>query len=145
MSYSAPPAQAGTDEYLSVQRFYAEQMQLLDDGATDEWAATFTADGVFGGNGLPQEVRGRTAIAAASREARRRLSEAGLRHRHWIGMLTVHPESADVVRARSYALVIETSAAGTAIHRSTVCEDLLVPAENGWLVRQRYVTRDDLP
>ena len=145
MSYPAPSAEAGTDQYTSVQRFYADQMQLLDDGDTDAWAATFTDDGVFAGNGLPQAVRGRSAIAAAAQAAARQLAAAGRRHRHWIGMLTVRPdEDGGTVRARSYALVIEVTAGAAEIHRSTVCEDVLVPAERGWLVRERYVTRDDL-
>jgi hypothetical protein len=143
MSYPAPVTDA-TDLYSQIQLFYGQQMQLLDTGATDEWAATFTEDGVFAANGLPEPVRGRTAIAAAARRAADQLAEAALEHRHWLGMLSLRPDSGTVF-ARSYALVIEIPRGGSAtIHRSTVCEDLLVPDGNSWLVHRRDVTRDDL-
>lgn len=50
------------------------------------------------------------------------------------------------VAARSYALVVQTEQRGaTVLHRSTVCEDLLVRADDGSLrVRDRKVTRDDI-
>lgn len=130
----------------SVQRFYAEQMHLLDAGATDEWAATFTDSGVFDGNGLAEPVRGRTAIAVSAGASRRKLDESGVVHRHWLGMVRVQPVGDDTVLASSYALVIATERGGESrIHRSTVCEDVLVRDGDGWLVRERYVTTDHLP
>jgi hypothetical protein len=62
-------------------------------------------------------------------------------------MLTVDPMDDGAVRARCYALVIATRRGGggeAIIHRSTVCEDELVPSDAGWAVRKRVVTRDDL-
>jgi len=60
-------------------------------------------------------------------------------------MLVVDPSSEDVVRARSYALVIEVPVGGSpALHRSTVCDDVLIRDGDRWLVRERLVTRDDL-
>jgi len=47
--------------------------------------------------------------------------------------------------ARCYALVVATHLGGTpALHRSTVCEDVLVRDGDAWLVRHRQVSRDDL-
>ncbi|GAB7185377.1 hypothetical protein ATKI12_5208 [Kitasatospora sp. Ki12] len=134
-----------TDTYLRVQHFYARQMRLLDTGATDDWAATFAEDGVFAANGLPAPVRGRGNIAAAAKEASRRLAEAGVVHRHWVGMLTTEPAEDGLLRATCYALVLEVPRGGEAtVHRSTVCVDLLAPAGGGWVVVDRRVTRDDL-
>lgn len=133
------------DLQAALQRFYAEQMQLLDGGATEAWARTFTDDGVFAASGQPAPVRGRHAIAAAARAAREQLDNARVVHRHWLGMLTADPQDDGSVRARCYALVISTPLGGSpAIHRSTICEDELVPADGSWLVRRRVVTRDDL-
>lgn len=36
-----------TDTYAAVLQFYARQVQLLDSGRFEEYAATFTADGEF--------------------------------------------------------------------------------------------------
>ncbi|WP_248958993.1 nuclear transport factor 2 family protein [Sphaerisporangium perillae] len=144
------PAMTGTlsiDElHVRVQRFYAEQMRLLDTGATGEWAATFTEDGTFSVPTLAEPVRGRAAIASGARAAAGQRAAAGVVHRHWMGMLTVEPREDGTVHARSYALVIETPLGDLPrLHRSTVCEDVLVPSGDTWRVRERVVTRDDLP
>jgi hypothetical protein len=144
MSYPAPTL-ADTGLYSRVQQFYAEQMQLLDLGAAQEWADTFTEDGVFAANGQPAPVRGRAAITAAVHATNERLAKEGVAHRHWLGMLTVRPQSDGTLKTRSYALVLEVPRGGDArIHRSTVCEDVLVPIDDSWQVRHRAVTRDDL-
>jgi hypothetical protein len=139
------PNDNGASLHSGLHRFYAEQMQLLDCGANQEWAQTFTDDGVFAASGMPEPVRGRGAIAAAARAAHEQRSKAGVVHRHWLGMLTADPQEDGTVRARCYALVIATPAGGASnIHRSTVCEDVLVTAGSSWQVRHREVTRDDL-
>jgi uncharacterized protein (TIGR02246 family) len=132
--------------HSQIERFYAAQMQLLDRGAVREWADTFTEDGVFAANGLPMPVRGRETIATSAERAYAERTARGVVHRHWLGMLVVDPESEDRVRARAYALVIEVPVGGDPVlHRSTVCTDLLVREDGRWLVRERLVTRDDLP
>jgi hypothetical protein len=134
-----------TELYARVQQFYADQMHLLDAGDTDRWADTFTEDGVFGGNGLPAPVRGRGPIATSAGHAARELADAGIARRHWLGMLSVRPAADGTVRARSYALVLEIPKGGEArVHRSTACDDVLVPDGESWLVRDRYVTADHL-
>ena len=60
------PAAAAGELYNQIQLFYAEQMQLLDAGRAEEWARTFTDDGVFATNTGSEPVRGRAAIAAAA-------------------------------------------------------------------------------
>ena len=87
---SAPP----TDLYQQVQGFYADQMQLLDRGAAEEWAQTFTEDGVFAANAHPEPTRGRAAIAAAARTTSDDLAAKGVRRRHWLGMVQVTPTAA---------------------------------------------------
>lgn len=128
-----------------VEDFYARQMQLLDQGRAEEWAATFTPDGVFGANAFPEPTVGRDALTAAARDTRAGLDAQGMVHRHWLGMVTADPAGDDTVVARCYALVIATPKGGQpVIHRSTVCEDELQRSGDGFLVRHRWVTRDDL-
>ena len=143
---SAPRYDVDSRLYQQIQDFYAYQMQLLDNGAVDEWAATFTEDGVFAANAHPQPYRGRDVIASGAGQAARALREREVRRRHWLGMVSVRPEGPDTVRARSYALVLETPRGGpTTVLMSTVCHDLLVRSADGrWLVKEREVTRDDL-
>jgi 3-phenylpropionate/cinnamic acid dioxygenase small subunit len=135
-----------TDLQSQITSFYAQQMQLLDGGDYEAWAATFTEHGVFSANGLPQAVSGRQAIAAGAASAAEQVARSGLVHRHWLGMVSAIRQEDGTVRARCYALVIQTPAGGTPIiHRSTVCEDILVASAGSWQVDNRKVTRDDLP
>ncbi|RKT55611.1 nuclear transport factor 2 family protein [Saccharothrix australiensis] len=143
---SSVSTEPGTAElYHRVQQFYARQMQLLDDGAVAEWAATFTADGSFAANARPEPVVGRAAIEAGALAAARQLASEGIVRRHWLGMLSVEQLPGGRVRARCYALVISTPKGGQAgVHVSTVCEDVLVPDGGSFAVQERRVTRDDL-
>lgn len=141
-------AATGADLYFQVQQFYAAQMQLLDEGRTDEWAGTFTEDGVFAANAHPEPAAGRAVIAEAAGKAAAAYAERGVQRRHWLGMVSVDPapDQDGAVRASCYALVLETPRGErTAIACSTTCVDLLVRGEDGgWQVRDRRVTRDDL-
>ncbi|MBP2702963.1 nuclear transport factor 2 family protein [Microbispora sp. RL4-1S] len=130
------------EDYVDAQHFYARQMQLLDAGSTDEWAGTFTDDGVFEVGDVA--VRGSGDIAKAARETAGAFAAAGVTRRHWIGMLTVTP-GPEGLTARSYALVLEIPRGGeVVVRRSTVCTDLLVRTGDRWRVKHRRVTRDGL-
>ncbi|WP_063774830.1 nuclear transport factor 2 family protein [Kitasatospora azatica] len=139
------PALTGGELYHQVQQFYAQQMQLLDSGNAEEWAETFTEDGVFAANAHPEPAAGRAVITAAARTATDDYAAKGIQRRHWLGMVSVERRGADEVFAQCYALVIETPRGGQAAVRvSTRCDDLLVRVEGRWQVKHRQVTRDDL-
>ena len=59
--------------YSSVDQFYAHQMQALDDGDITGWVDTFTEDGVFVSNGLPDPVEGREHLMELGKETMARL------------------------------------------------------------------------
>ncbi|MBV9010711.1 MAG: nuclear transport factor 2 family protein [Pseudonocardiales bacterium] len=131
--------------YHQIQQFYAHQMQLLDEGRVEEWAASFTEDGVFAANAYPEPTRGRTAIYQAAQEITNDLSAKGITRRHWLGMLALDPRDDGSVFVRSYAQVLETPRGGATVLRIiTVCEDLLCHDGKQWLVRNRQVWRDGL-
>jgi hypothetical protein len=140
------PTADTTGLYLAVQQFYAHHMHLLDGGHADEWAATFTPGGVFSAPGLPAPVRGRAALAEAVRDTTARLAAAGEVHRHWHGMVHVNLCDDGSAQVRCYALIVAVSRDGEPrLHRSCLCEDVLVPAVDGaggWQVRERRVTPD---
>ncbi|MFE6848431.1 nuclear transport factor 2 family protein [Streptomyces sp. NPDC057686] len=131
--------------YAEVQQFYAHQMQLLDLGESQLWAETFTEDAVFDVPTLPQPVRGRAGLVAATSRSAAQLAEAGQRHRHFMGMFDVCERPDGAVDVRSYAIVYASQIGGESrVHRVCVCEDVLVRAEGALRVATRRVTRDDL-
>ncbi|WP_405845628.1 nuclear transport factor 2 family protein [Streptomyces sp. NBC_01518] len=135
-----------TGLYQLIHQFYARQMRLLDDGRAEDWADTFTADGVFAANAFPQPVVGRAAVATAARTAVDDYARRGVQRRHWLGMLSIEPRSGEELLVSSYALVVETPRDGTPeIRSSSTCDDVLVHRDGGWLVKDRRIHRDDLP
>ncbi|MBD0838363.1 nuclear transport factor 2 family protein [Streptomyces sp. TRM68416] len=129
--------------FQDVQQFYARQMRLLDQGAVEEWADTFTEDGVFDQN-VAEPLTGRVDIAVASRKRVDQLVAEGITRRHWLGMLEVDPQDEQgVVRTRYYAFSMATERGGRPrITASTYAEDTLVRHEGTWLVRYRRVIHD---
>jgi 3-phenylpropionate/cinnamic acid dioxygenase small subunit len=128
--------------YPDVVHFYARQMQLLDEALVEEWARTFTEDGLFAVN--TQVTVGRTDLTAAARGATEDLVRRSVQRRHWIGMSVVEDSADDEVRVRSYAIVLETPVGGPAGVRMTgVIDDRLVRQDGQLLVRHRQVTPDD--
>jgi long-chain acyl-CoA synthetase len=143
----AAPAQPAvdTETYVQIQHFYAWQSQLLDFNKFEEWAATFTEDGSFLAPGMPEPVRGRAALGAATRKNHEGI-EPDLAIRHWFNMTTVEPRADGTLHALSYVIVLRTPRNGESIiYRSTICEDVLVLQDGRWLVRERVIRRDDLP
>lgn len=72
-----PQAATTAGLYTEIQQFYAQQMHLLDDGRVEEWAHTFTTDGVFAANAQPVPAVGREAITAAAAAATEAYAKAG--------------------------------------------------------------------
>ncbi|WP_234425673.1 nuclear transport factor 2 family protein, partial [Streptomyces kebangsaanensis] len=68
-----PLRPASLEIQAEVQDFYARQMRLLDEGRAEEWAETFTEDGVFEQNVKPEPWRGRAEIVARMRAGLDRL------------------------------------------------------------------------
>jgi 3-phenylpropionate/cinnamic acid dioxygenase small subunit len=132
--------------YAEVQQFYAHHFQLLDSGAAKAWADTFTEDGFFHPETMPEPVAGREALASGVARTHQGLIDAGEQRRHWHGMVSVVPrEGGEVLDVRCYALIFATPKGGTSALRMTcVCEDVLVRVNDEWQVKERRVTRDDL-
>ncbi|MEW1818820.1 nuclear transport factor 2 family protein [Streptomyces diastaticus] len=144
---AAPKAAAWSAAlHAEVQQFYAHQMQLLDLAEAQGWAGTFTKDATFAVPTLPEPVRGRAALVAATTRSHAELAAAGQCHRHFLGMLDVRPRPDGAVDVRSYAIVYVSDIGGASrVHRVCVCEDVLVrDADGGLKVSARTVTRDDL-
>jgi hypothetical protein len=130
--------------YSQIQQFYARQMSYLDSGNAEEWAATFTEDGVFSVNVRPEPIHGRAAIAASARRGAQRMADSGAVLRHWVGMMSISRRADGAIVAQSYSLVISTPAGGPpTLTLSTVVEDVLVRQDGTWLTAERLVSHDD--
>lgn len=138
--------QAIAEIYAEVQNFYARHMYLLDSGAAQEWADTFTADGVFAPPSAPEPIVGRAALAAGVRESVIRLRERAEQHRHVLLSVDVQPQRDGSLLVRSYAQVIATPRGGEPrLHLMCVTHDVLVREDGELRVKHRRVSRDDQP
>jgi ketosteroid isomerase-like protein len=136
-------ALAPAELYAQVQQFYAYQMGLMDDRQAERWADTFTEDAVFQEASRMDPLHGRAAIRASARANVDRLAARGVRMRHWLGMLQVHPQPDGTLHTRCYALAMRTPQGGELdIFAHVVCRDHLVPVDGGWLVHRRDLTHD---
>lgn len=130
--------------HCQVEQFYASQMQVLDEGDAAAWAATFTEDGVFTSNGMPDQVTGRAALQAGAVHAISQLTTSGVTRRHIVSNIRVEQVSDDVLRVSSYVPVIDTVDGEARIKTSTVMHDTLTRSGATWLVSHRTVLRDDI-
>ena len=126
-----------------VQEFYARQMWLLDSGAPDRWACTFTEDGVFAESGRGDPLVGRSAIAIAAARRAEALAADGVARRHWLGMLVVDDHGDGVATTSYSAMSILIPRSGPPrVFSGTRARDVLVRTIAGFEVRHRVVTHD---
>lgn len=141
----AGPIGHDVETYVRVRDFLARQARLLDDADAEGFAATFTGDGVLRHASRQDALRGRAAIADATRATAAAHAEAT--HRHWFDQFVVEPgPSADIVLVSYYALTSLVDRDGVLrFLPSCLVEDELRRAADGTLlVADRLVIRDDL-
>lgn len=142
---SGPAAPAGAT-YAEVAQFYARQMDRLDSGDAEAWAATFTEDAVFHLPSRPRPMRGRADLAAGARAAAAAVAAAGERRRHFTGMFVVDERPDGTLGVRASTVVYVTRIGGDCrVHQVCVCEDVLVRHTGALLVRSRRISFDELP
>ncbi|MFE6780323.1 nuclear transport factor 2 family protein [Streptomyces sp. NPDC057702] len=136
-----------SDLYLEVTQFYADHMQAVDDGDEPRWKAGFAEEVVFTTDVLPAPLTGKANVVPRLRRAQAELAARGVKRRHMMSMLTVHPEpdgDMDQVRTRASMLVLHVlPGQQPAVHRSGTWDDVLVRSEDGlWLILARQVSGD---
>ncbi|QJS98971.1 SnoaL-like domain-containing protein [Streptomyces asoensis] len=130
--------------YPEVSGFYARQMQRLDSGDAQGWAATFTEDALFHLPTRPEPMRGRAALESGARTAAAAIAAAGERRRHVTGMFVIDERPDGALDVRAYTVIYATRIGGASrVHQVCVCEDVLVRAQGGLRVRSRRVSLDD--
>lgn len=134
-----------TELYVEVQQFYARQMQLLDGGALEGYAATFTEDGEFAHTPQRPAARTRDGIVKDLREFQKRFDNDPVVRRHWFNMLCLDPQDDDTIWATYYALVVTTRPGrNVTIAPSCVVHDVLVRQNGSLLTKSRRVEHDQV-
>ncbi|GHH70754.1 hypothetical protein GCM10018781_31010 [Kitasatospora indigofera] len=134
-----------TDLYAQVQHFYAHQMQALDGGRFEEYAATFTPDGSFQHSPGAEPAVGRAGIVHELVEFHKRFEGDPVQRRHWFNHIALEPQPDGSVRSTVYALVVTVRPGGKPeIAPSCVVHDVLEVDGEGVLLRSRLVTHDQM-
>ncbi|MCZ4607408.1 nuclear transport factor 2 family protein [Streptomyces sp. Lzd4kr] len=129
--------------YAEVLQYYARQMQALDAGKVEEYAATFTEDAVFGHTPGRAPARTRTGILSDLYEVRERFTTDPQQRRHMFTMVDVERLADDRLRSTCYALVLTTRPGnGPEMVRSCVVRDVLVREDGRLRNQERLVDHD---
>jgi actinorhodin biosynthesis protein ActVIA len=130
--------------YAEVQQHQARQMHALDEGKFEEYAATFTPDGLFRHTPGREPARGREAIVRELYEFHERYADDPVQRRHLFTMLAVDELDDTSVQADFYALVLTTRTTGLTVGPSCPVRDVLVRADDGRLLTaSRWVEHDN--
>jgi uncharacterized protein YndB with AHSA1/START domain len=129
------------DLYVEIQMFYARQMRLLDNLRLEEYADTYTEDGVVEHVTRGERAEGRAAMLAGMRAGLPRI--AGVAVRHWFDKMLVEPLGEDTYAVSYYTLVSRTGADGQISFEPTfTVSDVLVRRDGALLTRSRSIYRD---
>ncbi|WP_043667135.1 nuclear transport factor 2 family protein [Streptomyces xylophagus] len=140
----AVPAVPG-ELLVRVQHFYAHQMQALDGGRFEDYAATFTKDGEFQHSPQAEPAVGRDGITAELVAFHKRFDNDPVRRRHWFNHIALTEQADGSYRSRVYALVVTVRPGGKPeIAPSCVVHDVLVIEGDTVLTRSRCVEHDQM-
>lgn len=139
----APPPPVPPELYSEVQQYYARQIQALDAGRWEEFAASFTADGTFQHRRDLPAARTRAGILAEVVRFHQRFDDDPVHRRHWFNHLVLDPRPDGCIEATAYALVITTRPGGRPeIQPASVVLDELVREDGRLLTRSRRILHD---
>jgi actinorhodin biosynthesis protein ActVIA len=129
--------------YARVQHFYAWQMQALDDRQFEEYANTFTPDGVFKHSPKLEAAHGRAGIVKALVDFHHRFDNDPVQRRHWFNHVKLELLPDGSISSTVYVLVVTTRPGGKPeIAPSCVMRDVLMPDGDALYTRSRRVSHD---
>ncbi|MEV6238708.1 nuclear transport factor 2 family protein [Lentzea sp. NPDC051838] len=124
-----------------VLTFYARQMRLLDALDVDNYANTFTEDGVTDHAHRGEKVEGRAALIAGAKHALPRYK--GVAVRHWNDHYLIDEVAENTFEVTYCSLVTRTDAEGKVTFEPTFfIEDVLVRVDGQLFTKSRTVHRD---
>ncbi|WP_190813716.1 nuclear transport factor 2 family protein [Saccharopolyspora pogona] len=132
-----------TGQLLEILNLLGRQAHAIDGGAAQQWAETFTPDGVFRSPTYPEPVRGREALTEFSAV----FAANNPRAHHIVTNVCIDREvSADECHVKANLLIVRTTRQGdsdaVAIDRVTTIDDHFVRHGGLWRIAERVVTRD---
>ncbi|HEX6686941.1 MAG TPA: nuclear transport factor 2 family protein [Candidatus Limnocylindrales bacterium] len=128
------------DVYAEVQKFYAHQMPLLENRQAEQFAATYTPDGVFEHASGLFKLTGRAEIAGGTEASIK--AYGGKAFRHWLNHLSVE-QTGDEIHAGFTAIVSVTDDDGRVTWEpSCTVKDIIVRVDGRILVRHRILSHD---
>ncbi|GHG77720.1 nuclear transport factor 2 family protein [Streptomyces griseocarneus] len=134
-----------SDLYAQVQHFYARQMQALDNGRIEEYAATFTKDGSFQHSPGIDPVVGRDNILAELRSFLKKYDDDPTQRRHYFNQMVLDPQEDGSLRSTVYALIVRVRPnEQPEVWPSTVVHDVIDLTDGEILLRSRSVSYDQL-
>jgi hypothetical protein len=128
-----PPAAAlSAQDQAEIQQLYAKYNHAIDSGEAEEWAATFTPNGVFN-----ERFTGREALIGFVNNWK----ASGLVRRHWNSNLLL---TGDSRRARGsvYLMLMNVGVKPAAVLATGMYVDELVKTDAGWRFERRVVKVD---
>ncbi|MEV0699521.1 nuclear transport factor 2 family protein [Saccharopolyspora sp. NPDC050389] len=118
------------------------QAHAIDGGAAQQWAETFTPDGIFRSPTYPEPVRGRTALT----EFAAAFAANNPRTHHIVTNTCIDRADPDECHVKANLLIVRTAQQDgrdvVSIDRVTTIDDRCVRRDGRWLVAERVVTRD---
>ncbi|MEU9031031.1 nuclear transport factor 2 family protein [Streptomyces sp. NPDC048383] len=134
-----------TDLYSQVLHFYAHQMQALDARRFEEYAASFTEDGVFLHSPGAEPARTRPGIVRELVEFHKKYDGQQVRRRHWFNQVALEHQEDGTLKSTAYALVTTVRPGGQPeINPSCLVHDVLVVEDGEVRIASRLITHDQV-
>ena len=131
-------ARLTTDDFVSVQEFWANYCWLIDEGRSEDWAALWAADGTFTGV-APESLVGHGSLLAFARGVYESNGEGNIRHMA-ANLTCEYGENRDEVRARFYNYVTMWGGQpGAGSYVMALCEAVLRRSGEGWTLQSNTV------
>lgn len=127
-----------TDDWCSIQEFWANYCWLIDEGESEAWASLWAADGVFTGV-APQPLIGHDSLVAFAMGVFASNGNGQLRHAA-VNLMCEYGDDRDTVKARFYNFVTLWGGLPGAGNRvMAICEATLARAGEGWKLKSNTV------
>ena len=134
VSQLASAAPLSTQDLVEIQQLYAKYNHAIDSGNAEEWADTFTPDGVFNGR-----FTGREALMGFIKTWKERMN--GGNRRHWNSNLSIRGTS-EAATGAVYLMLMDVSTKPASIASTGMYADELVKTPAGWRFKNRVVKVD---
>ena len=130
--------QLTTDDFVSVQQFWARYCWLIDEGQSEDWAKLWMADGTFTGV-APEPLAGHEALTGFAKVVYESSGSGNIRHIA-ANLVCEYGDSRDTVTARFYNYVTMWGGQpGAGSYVMALCEAVLLRKDDGWTLQSNTV------